>query len=184
MSPTETLMTEHKAVLLALELLSLVGSAVAQGKPESDKDLEQLLDFFRGFVDRCHHGKEEQFLFPELQRFGIPKEGGPIGVMLSEHEMGRGYVKRLKDLLIALRQGDKIARGQVPIEVNDYRQVLESHIQKENQVLFPLADRLLPKDRAEELVRGFDRIEREQVGEDKHEAYHQMLQELKQRYGI
>lgn len=176
MQPTEILTNEHKAVLLALRILEEAGAALASGKAEARADLEQLLDFFRGFVDRCHHGKEEQILFPELVRRGVPQERGPIGVMLSEHEAGRDHVRRIQAAL------DAGAADQLLPVIRSYRGLLEAHIQKEDQVLFPMADRMLDAARAEELVRDFDRIELEHVGAGKHEAYHRMLHALRDRY--
>lgn len=176
MRSTEILMTEHKAVLLSLLILEEAGAALASGNAEAGKDLEQLLDFFRGFVDHCHHSKEEVILFPELVRRGVPQEGGPIGVMLSEHESGRDHVRRIQAFL------DTGAADQVLPVIRSYRALLEAHIQKEDKVLFPMADRLLDTARSEELVQDFDRIELEHVGEGKHEAYHQMLHALRDRY--
>ena len=182
MHPTEILSTEHKAVILALKILEKAGQSLASGNKAAADDLDQLLDFFRGFVDRCHHGKEELVLFPELVQRGVPKEGGPVGVMLSEHELGRGHVRKLQALVDAFRGGDADAAKDVPGMVASYRGLLEAHIQKEDNVLFPMAARLLDEAKAEEMVKDFDRIELEHVGEGKHEAYHQMLHALRDRY--
>lgn len=182
MHPTETLSTEHKAVLVALQILQKAGQSLAAGNKSAADDLDQLLDFFRGFVDHCHHGKEELILFPELVRLGVPKEGGPVGVMLSEHEMGREHVRKLQALLEAFRGGVVGAAKDVPAVAASYRGLLETHIQKEDNVLFPMATRLVDEARAEEMVGEFDRIELEHVGEGKHEAYHQMLHALRDRY--
>ncbi len=182
MQPTEILMTEHKAVLLSLGILEEAGRALASGSADAAQDLEQLLDFFRGFVDHCHHSKEEQILFPELVKRGVPQEGGPIGVMLSEHEAGREHVRRIQALLQASQRGEAGAADQVLATILSYRALLEAHIGKEDRVLFPMADRLLDSHRSEELVQEFDRIELEHVGQGKHEAYHQMLQALQDRY--
>ena len=182
MHPTEILSTEHKAVLTALKILEKAGQSLASGNRTAAEDLDQLLDFFRGFVDRCHHGKEELILFPELVRRGVPKEGGPVGVMLSEHEMGREHVRKLQALVDAFREGDAGTAKDIPTVAASYRALLEAHIQKEDHVLFPMAARLLDAARAGEMVKEFDHIELEHVGEGKHEAYHQMLHALRDRY--
>jgi hemerythrin-like domain-containing protein len=62
--------------------------------------------------------------------------------------------------------------------------MLEAHIQKENNVLFPMADRLVPVDVAARLYEQFEEIERDRVGEGRHEAYHAMLHHLKDHYGV
>ncbi len=182
MRPSEILSTEHKAVLMALRILEKTGESAGSGNKAAIDDLDQLLDFFRGFVDHCHHGKEEMVLFPELVRRGVRQEGGPVGVMLSEHEMGRTHIRKLQSLVDAARGGDAGAAKEVPAVVASYRGLLEAHIQKEDNVLFPMGDRLLDEARSSEIVAEFDRIELEHVGEGKHEAYHQMLHTLKDRY--
>jgi len=184
MKATQELINEHKAVLVALQILDKVAAAITAKNDQAPGDLERLLDFFKGFVDRCHHGKEEDVLFPELMRRGVKREGGPIGVMLSEHEVGRGHVRAMADGLARLRGGDAAAAAAIHEHARAYHEVLQSHIDKENNILFPMADRFVPEDAAARLAEQFDEIERDRVGEGKHEAYHEMLHTLKDLYGV
>jgi len=184
MKPTEVLITEHNAVLVALQILEKVGDALATGAVDSPEHLGQLIDFFKGFVDRCHHGKEEDVLFPELEKHGVPREAGPIGVMLSEHEIGRGYIRGMSGGLDRLRRGEKGAVDGIRENAAGYRELLKAHIYKENNVLFPMADRLLPSAEEAAIVERFEEIERDRVGVGKHEAYHEMLHHLKEIYRV
>ncbi len=184
MKATEELVNEHKAVIVALQILDKVAAAIVAHDAQALTDLERLLDFFKGFVDRCHHGKEEDVLFPELLRLGVPREGGPIGVMLAEHEVGRRHVRALADGLERLRRGDTEAVAEIVEHAHAYRDILRAHIHKENNVLFSMADRLVPAETVAGMVERFEAIERERVGEGKHEAYHAMLGDLKRRYGV
>jgi hemerythrin-like domain-containing protein len=184
MNATEDLKHEHNAVLIALQILEKVAAAIAANNAQALADLERLLDFFKGFVDRCHHGKEEDALFPELERRGVPRQGGPIGVMLAEHEVGRGHVRALADGLLRLRRGEAGAAAMISEHTDAYHDMLSAHINKENSVLFPMADRVLPDEVAASLTERFEEIERDRVGEGKHEAYHAMLNDLKDRYGV
>ena len=143
MKATEDLIEEHQAVLVSLQILEKVAAATGAKETKAPEHLAQLLDFFKGFVDRCHHGKEEDVLFPELERRGVRREGGPIGVMLAEHEIGRGHVRAMTERLQALQAGDAGAAAGIGEEARAYREMLEAHIQKENNVLFPMADRLI-----------------------------------------
>ena len=68
------------------------------------------MDFLSIFVDKCHHGKEEEFLFPALEAKGVKREGGPIGVMLHEHEQGRGLVAMLRNAVADYTSGIKKPR--------------------------------------------------------------------------
>jgi hemerythrin-like domain-containing protein len=184
MKPTQELIAEHNAVLVALQLLESVEAALGAEKAQASEHLGQLLDFFKGFVDRCHHGKEEDVLFPELERRGVKREGGPIGVMLMEHDVGRGHVRAMSEGLNRLLRGEADAVTAIRASSRAYRDLLRAHIHKENNVLFPMADRLVPDEVAARLVEQFEGIERDRVGEGKHDAYHAMLHRLKDLYGV
>lgn len=184
MTPTQELTKEHDAVLVALQILEKVESALAVKQDEAREHLGQLLDFFKVFVDRCHHAKEEEVLFPELERRGVKREAGPIGVMLMEHEAGRAHLRAISDGLERLERGEAGAPSVICDNARGYRDLLRAHIYKENNVLFPMADRCIPDDVAATLTDQFDEIERDRVGTGKHEAYHAMLNALKGQYGI
>ena len=184
MKPTEELIAEHKAVLVALQILEKVEAGLAAGGANAPEHLNQLIDFFGGFVDRCHHAKEEDALFPELEKHGVKREGGPIGVMLAEHEAGRGLVREMSNGLARLRRGDQNASDGIQETAIEYRNLLSSHIHKENTVLFPMADRLLSEDIEDKVVARFEEIELNRVGPGKHEAYHDMLHRLKEMYRV
>lgn len=184
MKPTRELIAEHDGVLLALQILEKVETALAANDAQAVEDLDQLLDFLRVFVDRCHHGKEEDVLFPELERRGVKRDGGPIGVMLMEHEAGRGHVRAMSEGLDRLRRADAGAVTAILERARAYRELLQGHIHKENTILFPMADRLVPDEAAAKIVEQFEEIERDRVGAGKHEAYHAMLHTLKDRYGV
>ena len=184
MKATEILVTEHNAVLVALEILNKVGDAMGAGATDAPGDMEQLIDFFRGFVDQCHHGKEEDVLFPELENRGVPREGGPIGVLLAEHEIGRRCIREISTALVRLRSGDFKSAESIRTTVGEYREMLCSHIDKENNVLYPISDRLLGEDEDIRMVERFEEIERDRVGVGKHEAYHDMLHHLKEIYKV
>lgn len=184
MKVTDDLKHEHNAVLVALQLLEKIAAAVVAKDDQAPAHLDQLLDFFRGFVDRCHHGKEEDILFPELERRGVPREGGPIGVMLWEHEVGRGHVRAITEELECVKRGDARGAAAITDHAWAYQQMLQAHIHKENNVLFPMADRLVPGDVADKLYEQFEALERDRIGDGKHEAYHDMLHHLKGHYGV
>lgn len=183
MNAIDELKKEHEAVRLTLNIIEKIGQQVVKTKEISRPEhLEQLFEFFTIFVDRCHHGKEEEQLFPALEKVGISREGGPIGVMLSEHQQGRDLVKKMKGLKDRILNGDSSAYEGLKESISAYTKLLNFHIDKENNVLFPMAIRNLPESRLQELKEGFDRIETEKIGAGKHEAFHKMLDELKKIY--
>ena len=106
MKATEELKEEHKAIKLTLSILSNVSQKLESGKKVDQEDLDSILDFIKTFADKCHHGKEEDLLFVAMENVGIPRDRGPIGVMLKEHEMGRSYVRNMSEAVDKYKAGE------------------------------------------------------------------------------
>ena len=183
MNPIETLKTEHEAVRLTLRILNIIVDGAKQtGTVARTTHLEQLLEFFTVFVDTCHHGKEEALLFPAMEAVGISRQGGPIGVMLSEHQQGRQYVQGMKAALARINAGAAAAVEELARHAAAYIQLLDQHIEKENQVLFPMATRHLSATQLNALDEGFESIEADKIGVGRHEEFHHMLDDLQRVY--
>ncbi len=182
MSPTEQLIQEHTAIGVMLGILDKACARIEAGEGISIADLRRMLEFLKVFADGCHHAKEEGYLFPALERAGIPREHGPIGVMLSEHDLARNHVLRMENSLNALANGEKQAQAEFVQHARSYAHLLAMHIEKENRVLFPMADERLSPDVQASLIEDFERLEVEKIGAGKHEEFHRMLRELKDAY--
>lgn len=178
MKPTDTLKHEHEIVLAVLKGAEReADSILATGKVDTEKT-DRMLDFFRVFVDKCHHSKEERRLFPRLEERGMPHNGGPIAVMLYEHTLGRNEIAAIADALDKFKAGDARAAEPLAEHLIAYIKILREHIEKENDILFAMADRILTPADQDELSAAFDDIEAEEIGEGVHEQYHQFAHEL------
>ncbi|OGD18041.1 MAG: hemerythrin [Candidatus Aminicenantes bacterium RBG_16_63_16] len=182
MKPTETLKTEHKAILLMLEVTESVGRKLESGENIPAEHLTKIVDFIRGFADKCHHAKEEDLLFPAMEKTGIPRQGGPIGVMLAEHTQGREYVRMMKEAAEKYAAGDKKAGLQFAENARHYAALLSQHIHKEDNILYPIADARLSPQAQSSLEKDFERVEEEVVGAGQHEEYHRLLEKLEKIY--
>jgi hemerythrin-like domain-containing protein len=184
MNPIEELKNEHRGVEAALRILEGICSKAEKARRiDAARDIERLLEFFAVFVDTCHHGKEEALLFPALEREGVSRRGGPIGVMLAEHVSGRTHIAGMRRALAEAQAGRSGAVEDFLGHARGYAALLRQHIFKEESVLFRLAEDRLPEKVKVELVQGFERIEEEKVGPGRHEAFHRMLEELGRIYG-
>ncbi len=182
MTATEQLRHEHEAITLALSILEKLCRRLANGEEINPEHFGQLLEFIQVFADQCHHGKEEQFLFPALEAVGIPRAGGPIGVMLSEHEHGRALVGQMAAAWQKHRSGDRAAAAVVIASARNYSGFLQAHIFKENNVLFPMAEMRLSAESQRRLLEEFERLEIERIGAGRHERFHKTLDSLKKTY--
>jgi hemerythrin-like domain-containing protein len=175
---TAILRKEHDAILQMLEVSDALAQRLTNGSLVEPERLTEMLEFFQTFADRCHHGKEEDLLFPLLERKGLLRAGGPVGVMLDEHEQGRALVRRMTEAAKAYKERDALAGRHYADASRRYAALLRQHIDKENQILFMLADRLLSPDEQDELVEGFERIETEKIGAGTHERLHALIHRL------
>jgi hemerythrin-like domain-containing protein len=146
--PTAILRDEHVIILRALDALETAVGRLEAGHGPPDAWWDDVLHWLRTFADRSHHGKEEDLLFPAMIRAGVPSGGGPIDVMLEEHERGRALVRAMA----ATSGADRAAAAR------DYVVLLRAHIDKENEVLFPLADAILTDDEQRVLDAGFTAV--------------------------
>jgi len=178
----EQLKKEHSAIETMLKILDAVCDRLKAGEKVDPEHLTQIVEFFRGFADRCHHGKEEEIFFPALEMAGIPKEGGPIGVMLGEHDRMRGLVHGLAETVDRYRVGEEQAGEGIVLYATDYAAALRSHIEKENKVLFKMAEMHLAPEEERELAERFEVMEVEKIGAGTHERFHALLDHLEGIY--
>jgi hemerythrin-like domain-containing protein len=117
-----------------------------------------------------------------LEAAGAPRDGGPIGVMLNEHEQGRKLVAKLKDAVTRYTSGNKTAAADFQLTTSEYVTLLTQHIEKENDVLFAMADAKLDAAKDAELFEAFEQLENERIGPGKHEEFHELLHRLEHEY--
>ena len=159
MHPTDVLSQEHRIIEARLTALELEIARISSGAPFELRFFEEALDFFRNFADGCHHAKEENLLFPRMSQRGVPQNGGPIGVMLAEHEQGRGYLRAVRENLEAAAAGSEAARAAVFQNAGDYIDMLRHHIFKEDNILFRMGKMVLQPEDVDELSRQFAAVE-------------------------
>jgi hemerythrin-like domain-containing protein len=153
---TADLRDEHEVIRRALAVLERLADRLAAGRPVSDSTVTDLVQFLQTFADRCHHAKEEGQLFPAMRARGA---GGPLEVFLEEHEEGRRYLRTL---------ATGASAGERATAARRYVAMLHDHIERENEVLFPMADGLLTPEEQGALARAYEDVEREVVGTGGH----------------
>ena len=184
MCATELLMQEHRVIEQVLDCLMTMAQRVEAGEPLDVDSANQAIDFFRNFADRCHHGKEEDCLFPLLEQKGFPREQGPTGVMLYEHEMGRRYVRGMAEASSAVAAGNTSATNEFCSHAREFVQLLREHIQKEDHCLFQMTDQALSEQDQLQLLDSFATVEHDDMGPGTHQRYISVANELAKRFGV
>ncbi len=141
--PSSVLKREHRVIERVLRVLETLVARSEQGEGFEVESLNQCVEFFRLFADACHHAKEEDLLFPVLEERGIPRDGGPIGVMLYEHSQARMMTQQMGAALRAFEGGDGGAEARFRDTARQYLTLLTNHIYKEDNVLFNMGDHMM-----------------------------------------
>jgi hemerythrin-like domain-containing protein len=183
MRTTEILMSEHRVIETVLACLEKMADETDAKNAVDVVDARDAVRFLQTFADKCHHMKEEDRLFPAMEKFGMPREAGPTAVMRHEHEMGRAHVRRMDDATTAFERGDAAGAGRFAFEARAFVELLREHIAKEDEILFPMADRMLPPAAQDELLRGFENAEKD-MGAGTHEKFLAVAARLCERYGV
>ena len=168
--PVEVLMREHRLIEQVLAALEQRLTTL-EARPFPREFFERTLEFFRAFADGCHHHKEEECLFPAMEARGVPRHGGPIGVMLHEHEIGRAHLRGIRENLEAAEGGSAAAVAAIRREATGYIELLRQHILKEDNILFRMARMVLPPEDVVRLDPEF------QTGEE-HDRWAEVAEEL------
>lgn len=171
MKATDILMEEHRVIEGVIGTLETAAQQVNAGERVRPGFFLDAAQFITGFADGCHHVKEENVLFRTMTDNGLPVQGSPVGVMLLEHDQGRFYTRSMRAAAERWQAGDEAASREVVQNALGYAALLRQHIAKEDGIVFPLAEKLIPVDQQDAVNDGFDHIEHVETGEGIHEKY-------------
>jgi len=184
MSATADLRSEHVGVGRMLGIMDAMAGCAQSGEPLDSGDLAQTIEFLRVFVDQCHHTKEEELLFPAMRAANMKSAEETIVILLADHAQGREAVARIATTAQRLAEGDESASAEFADVISGYTRLLHDHIRREENDCFDAADRELTKAVQDELAVGYERIERDVVGEGVHEGFHALLDRLSLTYHV
>ncbi|MDP4272116.1 MAG: hemerythrin domain-containing protein [Bacteroidota bacterium] len=154
---TQNLENDHVYILRLTDIMA----AMVMKQSTNIEDFELVVNLIRKFADGFHHAKEEDLLFPKMGEKGFSPVQGPVAVMLHEHVQGRNYVKGMADGIARLRGGESGAINDIYQNLAGYAQLLQSHIGKENNILFRMADQALSAEEQAGLLEQFAAVEQQ-----------------------
>ena len=173
------LIEEHGGIMLMLSIMKKVAEKLKAGEEVSKEHIDKILEFLVNFADKCHHGKEEDMLFPEMIKNHANQ--GLVAELLDEHQTARVYIKSIADSLKNYEPGNSDV-GNIAVNMEKYIELLTEHVRKENNQLFPIANKEFSPETQEQMAENFENFEHDVIGGGKHEEYHGWLEELKKAY--
>lgn len=174
-APSTQLDKEHE---LTLKVLDAAEAEARVLRTQEDADLQtsrQMVDFFRNFTDRCHHAKEERFYFPAYLTSEDAEQAELVRTLLQEHEQGRSI---LQEIEFMMQEKPADYRQLIGERWRSYVALMRSHIDKEDDELFPAADEHLDQAEERAMLAGFKHVEHQELGEGFHEKYHNLALDI------
>ncbi|HEX9777037.1 MAG TPA: hemerythrin domain-containing protein [Geopsychrobacteraceae bacterium] len=161
---TRVMVDEHQLILRMIALVEKNTALLEQGRFRNWQFYLDAVDFIRNYADRFHHAKEEDVLFVQLVKNGMPEKNSPIEAMHMEHDQGRAHVRAIET---AARKALSGETGRIPALIEHargYAELLRGHIRKEDEILYPLAERVLPQDVRQGMLQAYARAEEQTPG--------------------
>lgn len=177
---TRALVSEHRLILRMIALLEKNAPKTAAGNYLNWQFYLDGIDFIRQYADRFHHAKEEDVLFKALVDHGMPKDNSPVAAMLMEHDQGRTFVGALDVAVQEALAGRTDNYQTIADNALGYAALLRDHISKEDDILYPLAERLIPESVRGNILKGYQSAEA-QAGPDFSERYQTRVTKAEQK---
>ncbi|MEI6755112.1 MAG: hemerythrin domain-containing protein [Paludibacter sp.] len=182
MKATEDLMNEHKAIRVILTVMSTISDSIKNKKVFYTNDVEKIVDFLSVYTDKCHRTKEEAVFYPALLLTKHPLKEMSVGLLINEHSIGKGYLDEITCCVENCKLGSSFSGERIADCMANYVQLLDSHIQKEEDDYFPLANKAFSDEAQVEISKQFSLINDEFVGRDIHTRYDKLLKSMENKY--
>lgn len=148
--PMQKLVREHELIKRWLAMVPEIVGRLDSEWERFGPVLVQAVAFIRSYADAYHHAKEEDVLFA-----GLDDDLDIIKVMRQDHEQARALVRRLAE---AVETADIAVVADC---LNQHRELLQEHIKKEDEILYPWIDRGLSDTQVGHLFSRFGQIDRQ-----------------------
>ncbi|MBO8462693.1 MAG: hemerythrin domain-containing protein [Firmicutes bacterium] len=149
----ETLREEHDEIEKFIEALRVKCIAFMEHNEVNLQDFKDAVQFIRTYADLRHHQKEEKILFKAmLDHLGTVAVNLIQHGMLVEHDLARLHVMELEKAVEAYEKAPT-PENKIDIISNamGYYYLLKRHIAKENEVIYPYAQKSLSAEIMKEL---------------------------------
>lgn len=181
MNAIEIMNDEHRYITRMLKIVRTCCFKILKGEEVDYENFNQIIDFIMNFADKHHHRKEENVLFNRMvEEIGETAEKTINYGMLVEHDLGRLYIRSLREALDKVKNGDEEAKLDIIANAISYTHLLERHIDKEDRVIYKFAERELKAEVMENVNK--DCIKFEEENSSERERCLLILKELEKKF--
>ncbi len=134
---------EHRSLTAVIRSLSYLAREARDRGGEPDYELfTMILDYIDAFPNRFHHPKEDEHLFKAVRQRS-DEASSVLDELEAEHGRGDDLVRELRYLLSRCRVGGATAVNAFVAAVEQYAEFHWKHMRKEEDIVMPLAERML-----------------------------------------
>lgn len=181
MSPTSELKKEHEKISELLGIMNTIAGRIRSKQVFFTSDVEDILDFLLNFIEKSHHSKEDYF-YLTLSEVNLPIDKEAISVMKYEHVLAHNYLRDINSCVVKCKLGTFFSDQMLVESLIKYSELEMSHIRKERNIVFPIADDSLPDDLKQRIQKEFEQIEESVVHHNFHDHFNDLLFKLKSKY--
>jgi hemerythrin-like domain-containing protein len=178
---TNVLLNEHRFLGKMLDFAQDLADRMRRGEDVKPEALGRVAEFLRICLEGCLLTKEEDFLLPALARKGLARQGGPIALMLIDHERGRRLVHEMAKAAADYEAGNTGRGNRWAVVALDFVDLMRAHLREEESTLFTMADIFLRASEQAELAEEFKKLEETRATSGRHRLIHQMPEQLPEK---
>ena len=182
MKPTEKLIQEHIVINLMLSIMLIISESIKANKVFYTNDVEKIVDFFLNYVDKHHRSKEENVFYPGLITVQSTIVHYPINSILEEHLTGKRYLNEIICCVENCKIGNTFSCERIADCMKNYVQLIENHIQNEENTLFPFANAAMCDNTQKQISEQFILIDKEFAALGESEKYDKLLSQMTDKY--
>ena len=145
MNTTSLLVKEHYLIEQVLNCLERMADRCESQRKLDIAPAQYAIVFFRGFIEHCHHGKEDAQLLPAMHAMGISPERCLGCSMLQKREEGRSHLDAMQAAIKPASAGDAAALNEFTEHARAYIELLLEYIARQEDCLFPMIAQTLPE---------------------------------------
>jgi hemerythrin-like domain-containing protein len=146
--PVQILVDEHKLIKRLIALIPCITESMDLTTEDGRQLVLDGIDFIKTYADSFHHAKEEDLLFKYFD-----ENSEIVSAFHEDHRVARNHVK---NILEGVSTQDRV---KVTEHLEAYMELLQGHIKREDEILYPWMNRGISPEQEEELARAFDAVD-------------------------
>lgn len=177
MKPIAPLMIEHRLIERMVGVMENAVASVQSGKKVNPAFVDMVLDFFRTYGDKTHHGKEEDILFAALAKKNLsPDHRKMLAKLIDDHVQARKMIAKLAEAKEMYMKGDRDAGNDVVTSLKNLTVLYRKHIELEDKHFFIQSLGYFSKDEMNAMLDDMWEYDRKMI----HVKYKEVVEQAKQ----